>query len=622
MKKIITMIAALGMAAAMNAQTLMTEGFEQGSIPSTWTTVDADGDGYGWTITVDHACEGTFSATSETWNRVGGALTPDNWLVSPALSVPDSGYVANWSSAAVDARYPGDKYSVYIASSNSVEAFLAAGPQYTEVVASADCGGRSLNLDAYAGQTIYIAFRHYDCADVLAMKIDGIRVFAPTSADISADRVQHPFMATTGQSVRIGCELTNHSDQVISSVGFRYVVNGTDTSAWATVSGIGISPEESAIVYHTMPYVAQTPGVCNIEVMLSAPNGVADNDTDNRAEGSFLVPDESYAVERTLVIEQFTGASCGACPSGHDRMAQALGNRTDYVWLMHHTFSTDAFSNEASYALKWFYGVDGEYAPAVMYDRSPIPADYPEPIRNVDDVADIRQQLTTAKNRPSFLTLDMDGLAYDVQSRRISGSVNGRFTQGIYGPDTRIVIYLVEDSLWMYQTDYIHGSSDRTHDDVARGSINGNWGERLEVSSDGTFSYAVDYVLPAGHYAPKSRLAAVVFNYDSHDLNNCAVMNGAETPYLATADLGISQSAGLIALSVYPNPVSNTLSVAAGSPIREIRMTDLVGREVLLQRSIDSESATVRTSHLAAGLYLLTVKTDEGLATQRISVVR
>ena len=198
----------------------------------------------------------------------------------------------------------------------------------------------------------------------------------------------------------------------------------------------------------------------------------------------------------------------------------------------------------------------------------------------------------------------------------------------VYGPGVheagRIVL---QDNMSIYLapgalvTGNISGTGKNVHI-WGRGSINGNWGEHLEVSSDGTFSYVVDYVLPAGHYAPKSRLAAVVFNYDSHDLNNCAVMNGAETPYLATADLGISQSAGLIALSVYPNPVSNTLSVAAGSPIREIRMTDLVGREVLLQHSIDSESATVRTSHLAAGLYLLTVKTDEGLATQRISVVR
>lgn len=622
MKKIFTMLVAMGLATAMNAQTLMTECFEQGTIPSTWTLVDSDGDGHGWTITQDNACEGSYSATSETWSRVGGALHPDNWLISPAMNVPDSGHVLNWVSAAVDARYPGDKYSVYVATTNSIEAFLAAGPQYTEVVGSSDCAGRMVNLDAYAGQTIYIAFRHYDCADVLAMKLDNIRVFVPASSNVSADRAQLPFMVNPGQSAKIGCELTNHSDQVITSVNMRYIVNGTDTSALSTITGLGINPDESTIVYSSVPLVPMATGLCNVEVVLSDPNGASDDGTDNSAEGTFLVPDPTYAVERTLVIEQFTGASCGACPAGHERMAQALGDRTDYVWLMHHTFSTDAFSNEASYALKWFYGVDGEYAPAVMYDRDPIPADHPEPIRNVDDVPAIRQQLNLAKQRPSFLTLDLTGVTYDVQSRKISGAVSGRFTQEIYGPDTRIVIYLVEDSLWMFQTDYISGSSNRTHDDVVRNSINGNWGEHVEVSADGTFSHDVDFTLPSGHYAPKSRLAAVVYNYDQHDLNNCAVMNGAKTPYLATSDLGICQAIDHIALSVYPNPTTNAVRVSATAPICEIRVTDLVGREVILLRGIDSELAMVRTAHLASGTYLLTVKTNEGLATQRISVVR
>lgn len=622
MKKIFTIFAALGLAATMNAQSLMTEDFEQRVIPSTWTLVDSDGDGYGWTITQDNACSGSYSATSETWSRVGGALTPDNWLVSPAVSIPDSGYVLNWISAAIDARYPGDKYSVYIATTNSVEAFLAAGAQHTEVVASADCTGRRINLDAYSGQTIHIAFRHYDCADVLAMKLDDIRIFAPTSTNISADKALHPFMATTGQNAKIGCEFTNNSDQVVTSVSIRYVVNSTDTSSLTTLTGLGINPDESAIVYSSVPFVPRTPGMCHVEVILSNPNGASDDASDNSVEGSFLVPDASYAVERTLVIEQFTGATCGACPAGHDRVEQALAGRSDYVWLMHHTFGSDAFSNEASYALKWFYGVDGEYAPAVMFDRSPIPADHNEPIRNVDNVADIRQQLATAKSRPSFLTLDLSNLSYDEQTRSISGSVDGHFTQAIYGPDTRIVLYLVEDSLWMHQSDYIHGSSDRTHYDVVRGSINGKWGEPFEVLTDGTFSYAVDYTLPSTHNAAKCRLAAVVFNYDQHDLNDCAVMNGAETQYLSTSSVGIGQVADHLDVSVYPNPASSALRVAAGDPIREIRLTDLAGREVRLMRGVDCPSTMVDTHDLPAGIYLLTVKTDQGLAAQRISVVR
>lgn len=622
MKKFFAIFASLAMVATMSAQTLLSEGFEQGSIPSSWTLVDSDGDGHGWMITRDNACAGSCSLTSETWSYSGGALHPDNWLISPAVTISDSGCVLNWVSSAVDSRYPGDKYSVYISTSNSVESFLEAGPSYTEVVASADCAGRMLNLNAYVGQTIYIAFRHYDCADVLAMKLDDIHIFVPESINISADRAQLPFMVNLMQSATIGCELSNHSDQVVSSVGIKYIVNGTDTSSLAIITGLGLRPDETAIVYSTVPFVPHQPGLCHVEVVLSDPNGLPDEVSDNSAEGSFLVPDPEYAVERTLVIEQFTGSACGACPAGHDRIEQALGNRSDYVWLMHHTFGTDDFSNEASYALKWFYGVDGEYAPAVMFDRNPIPADYAEPIRNVDDVPEIRQELVVAKNRPCFLSLDMSGVSYDAQTRRIAGNVHGRFTQEIFGPDTRIVMYLVEDSLWMYQSDYIHGSSNRTHDKVVRGAINGKWGEHFDVFADGSFSYAIDYALSTNHNASKCRLAAVVYNYDQNNLNDCAVMNGAETPYLSISDLGISQVSDRIAVSVYPNPASTAVHVVADASIREIRLVDMVGRQVSRLCGVDAESAVVSTEGLDAGVYLLTITTDSGIATQRISVVR
>lgn len=49
MKKLFTLFVALfAMIVCANAQTIFTEGFEDGTVPTGWTQIDADGDGYGW----------------------------------------------------------------------------------------------------------------------------------------------------------------------------------------------------------------------------------------------------------------------------------------------------------------------------------------------------------------------------------------------------------------------------------------------------------------------------------------------------------------------------------------------------------------------------------------------
>ena len=71
---------------------VFTEGFEGGTVPTGWTTIDADNDGLGW----EHSSEqeevgghtGTGAIVSYSYdNYEGEGLTPDNWLVTPGISL-------------------------------------------------------------------------------------------------------------------------------------------------------------------------------------------------------------------------------------------------------------------------------------------------------------------------------------------------------------------------------------------------------------------------------------------------------------------------------------------------------------------------------------------------------
>ena len=78
----------------LSAQTLFHEGFDGGVLPAGWAVVDADGDGYTWDATFQYqenpsdAYMGDGMIASASYINEEGALFPDNWLISPAISIP------------------------------------------------------------------------------------------------------------------------------------------------------------------------------------------------------------------------------------------------------------------------------------------------------------------------------------------------------------------------------------------------------------------------------------------------------------------------------------------------------------------------------------------------------
>ena len=80
---------------ASKAQTVIfSEAFDEGHLPAGWTIVDHDGDGYNWDATSWHGVttdvfSGQGMIASASYLYGVGASAPDNWLISPAIVVPD-----------------------------------------------------------------------------------------------------------------------------------------------------------------------------------------------------------------------------------------------------------------------------------------------------------------------------------------------------------------------------------------------------------------------------------------------------------------------------------------------------------------------------------------------------
>ena len=154
------------------------EDFES-ELSACWTNIDNDGDGYSWMSITDFngnlsAHSGENAYISESYNSAG-ALTPDNWLITPAINIPSSGAHVGWWVAAQDADYPADHYEVKVSTGGTTPADFTT-TIHTETLASADWSHRAANLDAFTGQTVRIAFVHNNCTDMFIMKIDDVEV--------------------------------------------------------------------------------------------------------------------------------------------------------------------------------------------------------------------------------------------------------------------------------------------------------------------------------------------------------------------------------------------------------------------------------------------------------------
>lgn len=179
----------LGSLFTTNAQTVVwSDNFDDEDI-SDWTTIDADGDGFNWgdLFTVndeDNVPVTPVSLISRSWQ--GDPLTPNNWVISPMINL--SSYVSGsstitltWKVQAAAQTWSLERYTVYAATTNTTAGFLASPIKFTEIYPGGITGAsltKTLNLSSFAGQNIYIAFRHHDCTDQDFLSIDDVTVTA------------------------------------------------------------------------------------------------------------------------------------------------------------------------------------------------------------------------------------------------------------------------------------------------------------------------------------------------------------------------------------------------------------------------------------------------------------
>lgn len=625
MKKILLSVFALLMGAAMNAQTLMSEDFSEG-IPSTWTMFQDNNTAYNSNFTnawthVESYGNPAPAVVSASW--FVSPAQADRWLITDALTIPDSGYVFAIDAMCYELAYA-DGFAVKVSTTNR-----DSRNAFTETILSVEACTDAFvtyqaNLDAFIGDTIYIAVVQ-NSNDKNFLIADNFKVHIPANYDVELASLNLPAYAPSNSDIAVTGTIVNKGALNLEEFDVTYNVNGGDNVAVFHVADLDLEYNESYTFTHNVPFNTSETGTYTINVTVSNPNNSEDQIADNNgASATVNVYDPETITDRTVLIEQFTGAGCGYCPGGANRIAQAVDGRDDYIWITHHAgFGTDDLSNPSSSQMTWFYGSNSTYAPAMMFDRTHFDANEPGPVMGVGDVATITSFLNAALQVPCFLELDMSGIAYDKNSRAISGNVSGQFA-GVSPQNARITIYLVEDSIVMRQANYDIGAYDNNyvHMRTARATLTDAWGDAVTIGDDGSFSFPVNHTLATNHKDWRCRLVAVVYNLDQTNVNNCAVFNSATTANFEGNYVGIDEVSASISLDIYPNPVTDHAVIESTEPIQNITVVNAIGQVVYSQNNVNDSVVTLNTQQYAAGMYIVTVKSESGISTKRISIVK
>ena len=267
--------------------TVFSEGFEDGVLPAGWTNIDADNDGNTWvhnstTFVNGHESDGAFVSFSTLNNA---ALTPDNWLVTPPIPLTGNCTLKFWRMSSFIA--PQEHYGIFVSTTSATDT-SSFTQVYEETISSYLWAEKTVDLSAYADQTVYIAFRHYNCTDKFALILDEVSVTSSSASPIITVvpsalqflNVQEGFPSVS-QMVTVNANNVSNTITAVADAPFEVSLDNITFS-----SSVSMSSTDTAVYVRYYPsyesndtaYLTLSDGTVSASVLLTG-NSIACNIT-------------------------------------------------------------------------------------------------------------------------------------------------------------------------------------------------------------------------------------------------------------------------------------------------------------------------------------------------------
>ena len=348
--------------------TYFIEDFEAADLATAgWTTIDADGDTYDWSIAGVGAHGGAQCATSASWIAGVGPVTPDNWLISPAIDLTGaSGTIfLEWYVRAQDQTWPSEVYRVLLSTSGTaISDFTEIYPDETVQPNGPDGNfywKRTVDISAYAGQTVHIAFEHHNVTDMFRINIDDVSVYQNTVIDAGLTEIVAPNNnsgCTLSNAEPVTVRIFNYGGNPLTDFDVSYSING-GTPVVEHVTGVNIAPSTSYDYTFT-----QTADLSNLGYYVINANINLTNDSDGSNNTASTNVTSGDAV---ISVEVQSDDQYGQYWEIVDSDGDVIASHDVYQWNVDVTTDVCVIANDC-YTFNWVYTGSGTNTVTVSYN--------------------------------------------------------------------------------------------------------------------------------------------------------------------------------------------------------------------------------------------------------------
>jgi hypothetical protein len=303
-----------------------TEDFESETFPPIgWSMFDSDEDGNLWALSYYNNTPGGQYSAYHGW----GNQYQDGWLVSPQISVPEEGffYLSFWSLVGDASYYYKNSVLVSNGSGNP------ADEDFTEVWTIENVEEtwvqHFINLEAFAGQDVYFAFRyegelaHYWVVDDISL-----------GAELDDSPVMNVSTFEINQTVGLngsGSKSFEVMNDGIQNLTFDIEIEFLDADSWLTAS-----PTSGSIPAMSDQTISLTFDASGLALGIYQANiHISSNDLANPTDTivATLNVMEAQPVVLTTIFEQYTFPT-GVSSNGLYVSGSQFGGMNSYLWTM------------------------------------------------------------------------------------------------------------------------------------------------------------------------------------------------------------------------------------------------------------------------------------------------
>lgn len=437
---------------------------------------------------------------------------------------------------------------------------------------------------------------------------------APEFSDLIIKPVDASGYYKEGNSYSFGGQIFNFGTRSVTSFDISCQL-GDGEPVVTEVRNVRLASGET-YDFRLPEYNAGESGKLPFKISVSNINGTEDDDaTDNLSVAdTYIYP--SW-VQKKVLIENFTGQTCGNCPTGHANMKAALaGIEDEFIQVTHHSgYNPDAFTMNEDISYTWFYG-GRTFAPAAMFNRAPFADGLASVVFATTDTRSLASAVKAFREEPPYVSLQLLN-SFDEATRE--GDITVNVHTFVVPSDARhmLNLFLVQDGLAGYQSG---AGSAYVHDHVFRGSLTGDWGVVVDLIEGRTTSKTFHYVLPEkiqSSYEGKTEFEAVPANMSLVAF----VSNAAASPLQCV--VYNSASIGLTGTSTGISGASDTPSARLVINGRDLSVTGTGAAEVytpagqLVRRIVANGS-----ERMASGVYVVRIVNADGTVTARKVVLK